>query len=96
VLFAVYPYENFIDVKSVAIASVFSFQSSRLYSSEFDAPKAYRFTADSDSSFGKEVFNIAMAQVETIVEPDSVRNDVWRESVSFISIHPPILSAMEI
>jgi hypothetical protein len=37
-----------------------------------------------------------MAQVETIVEPDSVRNDVWREAVSFISIHPPILSAMEL
>jgi hypothetical protein len=85
--------EDFIDVERVTIASVFSLQPTSINSPEFDTPETDCFTADSDSSFGKEVFNIAMAQVETIVELDSVRNDVWRESVSFISIHPPILSS---
>jgi len=36
-----------------------------------------------------------MAQVETIVKPDSIRNDIWRESVMFIGIHLPILSILE-
>ena len=51
-LFAVYLYENFIVVRGVAIASMFAFQSSRVDSSEFDAPKAYRSAADDDSLFG--------------------------------------------
>jgi hypothetical protein len=64
----------------------------RINSSEFDTPETDCFTADSDSSFGKEVFNIAMAQVETIVEPDSVADDVWSKSVAFVCIHSLILS----
>jgi hypothetical protein len=32
-----------------------------------------------------------MAQVETIVEPDSIRNYVRRESVAFVCIHSKIL-----
>jgi hypothetical protein len=32
-----------------------------------------------------------MAQVETIVEPDGIGDDVGRESVAFIRIHSPIL-----
>jgi hypothetical protein len=37
-----------------------------------------------------------MAEIEAIVQPDCVRNDIWRESVAFISIHSPILSVMGI
>ena len=32
-----------------------------------------------------------MAEVEPIVEPDSVGDDIWRESMSFICVHEPIL-----
>jgi len=34
-----------------------------------------------------------MAEVESIVEPDSVGNDVWWKSVSLVSIHAPILAS---
>jgi hypothetical protein len=34
-----------------------------------------------------------MAEVESIVEPDSVGNDVWWKSVSLVSIHGPILAS---
>jgi hypothetical protein len=68
--------EDFIDVEGVAVTSMFSLQPTSINSSEFDTPETNCFAADSDSSFGEEVFNIAMAQVETIVEPDSVRNEV--------------------
>ena len=53
--------EDFIDVESVAIAAVFSFQSSSVYSAEFDAPEADSFSADENSSFCEEVFNITVA-----------------------------------
>ena len=56
-----------------------------------------RFAADRDASFGEKVFDEwsgtpAMAEIESIVQPDCVSNDIWRESVGLASIHEPILS----
>ena len=45
--------ENVIDVERVAVASVFSFQSTGVYDTKLDTPETNRFSADSDSSFGK-------------------------------------------
>ncbi len=45
--------ENFIDVERVAVASVFSFQSTGVYDTKLDTPETNRFSADSDSSFDK-------------------------------------------
>ena len=84
--------EDFINVESVAIASVLSFQSSGVNSSELDAPQADRFSADSDSTLGQQIFNISVAEIESIVEPDGVGNDTGWESVAFVSIHSPILA----
>ena len=35
--------------------------------------------------------DISMAEIESIVEPDGVADDIGRESVSFICVHPPSL-----
>jgi hypothetical protein len=77
--------------KGIAVASVPPFQSSGVYSSEFDAPKTYRFAADDDASLSQQIFNISMAEIEAVVQPDCVGNDIGRESVTLISIHTPIL-----
>jgi hypothetical protein len=53
--------EDFIDVERVAIASVFSFQTTGINRSKLDTPEADRFTADGDSSFSEEVFYISVA-----------------------------------
>jgi hypothetical protein len=53
--------EDFIDVERVAIASVFSFQTTGINGTELDTPEADRFTADGDSSFSEEVFYISVA-----------------------------------
>ena len=45
-----------------------------------------------DPAFGEEIFDITVAEVEPVVEPDSVGNDIGRESVTFVSIHPQILA----
>ena len=84
--------EDFIDVEGVAIASVLSLEALCIQSSKLDAPQANCFTADDDASFGQEIFDIAVAQVETIVKPDCVGDDIWWESVAFACTHVPILS----
>jgi len=45
--------EDFIDVESVSIASVFSFQSQSEYGSEFYAPEADGLSGYSDAPFGE-------------------------------------------
>ena len=83
--------EYFIDVEGVAVASMLSFQSAGVNRAEFDAPQAYSFAGYSNAPRSEEIFNITVAEIESIVEPDGVGNDIGRESVTLVSIHRPIL-----
>jgi hypothetical protein len=85
-------HEYFIDVEGIAIASVFSLQSSSVQGTDFNAPEANGFATDCDASFSEKVFNIAVAEVESIIEPDGIGNHIWWESVSLVGIHPEIVS----
>ena len=49
------------------------------------------YVADSDTSFSEQIFDISVAEIESIVQPNYVADDVWWESVAFVCIHPPIL-----
>jgi hypothetical protein len=70
---------------------VLSIQSSSVEAAEFDAPEADRFSRHSDAPLGQQIFNVSVAQVEALVEPDGVTDDIWRESVTLVCIHTPIL-----
>ena len=83
--------EDFIDIKGVAIVAMLSFQATGINGTEFDAPEANCFAGDSDASFGEKIFDIPMAEVESVVQPDGVGNDIRRESVAFINSHGPSL-----
>lgn len=84
--------EYFVDVEGIAISTVLALQPSRVDGSEFDAPEANRFPSNDDPAFSQEIFDIPVAQVEAIVEPDGIGNDIRRESVAFIRVHGPILA----
>jgi hypothetical protein len=83
--------EDFIDVEGIAVASVLSLQSSGVHSSEFYAPQTNRFSTDHDASLSENIFDIAMTQIEAIVQPDSVTDDVGWESVALVCIHHRII-----
>ena len=93
--FAADLHEYFIDVEGIAITLVLALQSAGIKSAELDTPEAYRFSGHSDASLGKKVFNITMAEVKSVVEPDCVGDDVRRESVTFICAHPLILTILD-
>jgi hypothetical protein len=90
-LFAVNLHKNFVDVERIAIALMLSLQSTSINRSEFDTPEADRFSADSDASLGQKVFDIPVTEIEAVVEPDGVGDDIGREAVPFICVHGPIL-----
>jgi hypothetical protein len=46
------------------------------------------------SAFGQAIFDVSvtMTEVEAAVQPNCIADDVRRESVKLVCIHPPILS----
>jgi hypothetical protein len=91
-LFTVALHEDFVNVEDVSVALMPPLQSPCIFGSELDTSEANGFIADSDFPFSKETLDIPTTENEAIVEPDSVANDVGREAMAFIGIHPPILA----
>jgi hypothetical protein len=61
VLLAVDFDEDFVDVEGIAIATMLAFQSTCIDGTKLDTPESDRFAAYGDTSFGQELFNIAVA-----------------------------------
>jgi hypothetical protein len=59
-LLAIDLHEDFIDVESIAVAPMPSFQAACINGTELDAPEADRFSADDDAPLCQKIFNIAM------------------------------------
>jgi hypothetical protein len=79
-----------------AIASMLALQSLRAESTELDAPEPDGLIADCNATLSQEIFDIAVAEVEAIVQPDCIADDIGRESVTFVSIHPEIIHFREL
>jgi hypothetical protein len=73
------------------VTSMLTPQSPCINRTKLDAPKTDSFSGYSDAAFGKEVFDIALAEIESVIEPNGIGNHIWRESVTRISIYAPIL-----
>jgi len=84
VLFAIDLHEHFINEECVAVSSVLSLQTPCIFGTEFVTQQPDGFIADSDASFGQEIFNITMAEVEMIITPDGITDDVGWESVTLL------------
>ena len=63
-----------------------SLQPLSVYSSKFYTPQANRFTADGDASLSEQILDISMAEIESVVEPNGVGNDIGWESVALVGI----------
>jgi len=59
--------EDFIDVKSVAVATMSTLQATGIFGAELDAPEPDRFSADSDTSLSQKIFDITVTQIESEV-----------------------------
>ena len=51
---------------------------------EFHAPLAHSFVTDGYAALGQQLFDIAQAEAETMIEPHGIRDDLGRESVAMI------------
>ena len=79
--------EHLIDVERIAETLVFSPQSPGKYRPKLDTPEPNRLVADRNTPFGQQVFDIPMAQVESMIQPHRVADDVGRKTVALIDCH---------
>ena len=59
-------------------------KSSGVLRAEFDTPQSNRLVADRNTTLGHKILDIATAQIEAMIEPDNVLNDLGRKSVTFV------------
>jgi hypothetical protein len=85
--------EDLINEERVAVAAVPAPQSKRIPWSELIAPQANRFVGDDDASLSQQVFDIPVAEVEPIVEPDDMLDDRRGKSVPLVRGHWALHSA---
>lgn len=75
-LLAVDLHDYFIDEEGIAVATMSSPQASGVQSAELYTPEADCLATDDDASLSEQIFDIKMTQLESIVEPDGVGNDI--------------------
>jgi hypothetical protein len=91
-LLAIDLYEDFINEDGVTITTMLTLQAVGINRSEFDTPQTDGFVGDCDAALSKKILNITMAQVKSVVEPNGITDDIGREPVTFVGIHPSILA----
>jgi len=69
--------QDFINVKGIPVTQVLTFRATDEEGSEFCTPEADGFATYGDMPFSEEILNISMTEVEALVQPDCIGNDIW-------------------
>ena len=77
--------EDFVQVPNIAEAALAPFQFSGIVRTELLTPESNRFIRDDDSAFGEKVLDVTEDQAETMVNPDGLADDFWRETITVIA-----------
>jgi len=51
---------------------------------KLDTPQSNRLVADRDTTLGHEILDITATQIEAMIEPDSVLDDLGRKSMALV------------
>src|SRR6516225_7425125 len=74
-----------VQVPHIAEATLTPLQFSGIVGTEFLTPQPNRLIRDDDSSFGQKILDISEAQVETMVKPHAIADDLGRETMTGIA-----------
>lgn len=83
--FALDVHEESVQMPDVSQPSLPMSEISGLVWTELPAPLPDRLIGDDDSSLCQELLNVSEAQAESVIQPDSVTDDLGRESVSVVA-----------
>ncbi len=90
VLLAIDSNKDFVQVPAIAETALTALQISDIARTELPTPDSNGFIRDDDSALGQKILDISKAQAETMINPDGVADDFWREPMSVIA-RPAVL-----
>ncbi|MGH1361849.1 MAG: hypothetical protein ACRBC3_24075 [Burkholderiaceae bacterium] len=76
----------FIEEERTPESTVTAFQAPGIFRAKLIAPKSDRLVTDSNATLRKQVFDIPMTEVEAIVEPNGMLNNLGRKPMAFILV----------
>src|SRR5438270_12615066 len=76
--------KNFVEVPLITASSTSSSEAIGILFAELIAPTPDRLVADQHSASGHHFFDITEAHTETKIEPNTVRNDLFREPMATV------------
>jgi hypothetical protein len=94
-LLAVDSYEDFVQMPSITQAALTPRQLSGIVRTEVLTPESNRLIRHDDSTFGEKILDIPEAQAETMVSPDGIADDFWRETMTVVA-RPVVLHATSV
>ena len=77
--------EDLVQVLCVAQPALSTLEPASVFRAELDAPKPDCFVGHRDAALGQEIFYIAKAHTESMVQPYGVADDLGRESISMVA-----------
>lgn len=77
--------QDFIDEEIISVALVLQSKSFGVFGLKLDIPQPDRLLADRDFALGQEIFDVTIIQIEAMIEPDCVLNDLRWEAVTFVN-----------
>ena len=83
---ASYLYKHLIQKVGIAEARVPALKTFGKFGAEFIDPESNSVVADANVALRQQVFDISNAEIESVVEPNGVLNDRWRQPVSFVDV----------
>jgi len=76
--------KHFIYGPIVTQSALTPFQCSPIARPKLEAPAPDRLVGDLNAALGKEILDITVAKSESVIEPDSVVDDFWRETMTVV------------
>jgi len=76
---------GFIQMPGITQATLSLFLSSRIGRAKFQAPPPYRFVGHDDAPFSEEFFDFTEAQTETMIQPNSVADNLGWETKALVA-----------
>lgn len=77
-------HEELVQVPRVAQTTFSPLERTSVLRPELSTPLTDGLVGDDDSPLSEEIFDVSQAQTETMVEPDSLTDDLWWESESAV------------
>ena len=79
--------EDLVQVPSVAQPALSTLEPASVCRTERDAPQPDRFVGHREAALGQEIFDIAKAHTEAVIQPDGVADDLGGKAVSAVARH---------